>query len=37
MKFCTSPTDAIARHLLIEYAGREDSRRLTALPPGRRR
>jgi len=24
MKFCTSPTDAIARHLLIEHGGRDD-------------
>ena len=24
MKFCTSPTDAIARYLLIEYGERDD-------------
>jgi hypothetical protein len=24
MKFCSSVTDAIARHLLIEFCGRED-------------
>lgn len=24
MKFCTSPADAIARHLLIEHGGRND-------------